>query len=217
MMDKSFQSVLKTYNERAAREEIQRQGSKGTALETRDNYLLRVGEDVARFLHSLIIARKAKNIVELGTSYGYSTLFLADAARVTGGKVITVDLSADKQAYARAQLEQAGLAPHVEWLQGDALDLLAGLDGPFDFVLLDLWKELYISCLDLSLPKMAEGGIIAADNMLLPEIVRPHAMAYQAAVRAKPGLQSTLLPIGQGIELSTWWPAEACGVPLKRA
>lgn len=206
-MDQAFQTVLARYNERAAREEeLQRNSDPRTALDVRDSYLLHVGEDVARFLHALIIGHKAKRIVELGTSYGYSTLFLADAARITGGKVFTLELSAEKQDFARGELEEAGLAGHVEWLQGDALELLAGLDGPFDFVLLDIWKELYIRCLDLFAPKMAVGGIIAADNMLFPEIVRPDAVAYQAAVRKKPGLQSTLLQIGQGIELSTYWP-----------
>lgn len=206
-MDQAFATVLARYNERAAREEeLQRAGDPRTAMAVRDSYLLHVGEDVARLLHALIVGRKARTIVELGTSYGYSTLFLADAARVTGGKVFTLELSAEKQAYARAQLEEAGLADYVEWLQGDALELLAALDGPFDFVLLDIWKELYIPCLDLFAPKMAAGGIVAADNMLLPEIVRPEAMKYRAAVRARSGLQSALLDIGQGIELSAYWP-----------
>lgn len=206
-MDQAFATVLARYNERAAREEeLQRAGDPRTAMAVRGSYLLHVGEDVARLLHALIVGRKARTIVELGTSYGYSTLFLADAARVTGGKVFTLELSAEKQAYARAQLEEAGLADYVEWLQGDALELLAALDGPFDFVLLDIWKELYIPCLDLFAPKMAAGGIVAADNMLLPEIVRPEAMKYQVAVRARSGLQSALLDIGQGIELSAYWP-----------
>lgn len=207
MMDESFQSVLAAYNERAAREEeLQRAGDPRTALAMRDSYLLHVGEEVARFLHSLIIARNAKHVVELGTSYGYSTLFLADAVRATGGKLVTLELSAEKQEYARSALDRAGLSQHVEWLQGDALDLLASLDGPFDFILLDLWKELYVPCLDLFVPKLAEGAIIAADNMLFPELVRPEAEIYRAAVRTKPGLQSVLLPIGQGIELSCYLP-----------
>jgi len=207
-MDTAFDTVLARYNGRAIEEEGRlRQLTPQTMLASRDDYLMHVGEEVGRFLHALAVARKAKRIVELGTSYGYSTLFLAHAARKTGGKLITLELSADKQAYARAQLEEAGLAGHVEWLQGDAVELLSGLEGPFDFVLLDLWKELYIPCLDLCVPRMEEGGIIAADNILFPEIVRPDAQAYRAAVRARPDLQSTLLPIGQGIELSTYWPA----------
>lgn len=207
-MEQAFATVLARYNERAAREaEIRRASDPVTALATRDSYLLQVGEEVGWLLHALIVGRGARTIVELGTSYGYSTMFLADAARITGGKVFTVELSAEKQAYARQQLEEAGLADRVEWLQGDVLEVLAGLEGPFDFVLLDVWKDLYVPSLELFAPKMATGGIVAADNMLLPELVRPEAEKYQAAVRGIPGMQSLLLDIGEGVELSTYWPS----------
>lgn len=210
MMNQAFDAVLADYNARAAREEgLMRQWSPADVLTERDKYLLHVGEEVGHFLRALIVARGARRVVELGTSYGYSTLFLADAARQTGGKVFTLELSPEKQAYAREQLGRAGLGEYVEWLQGDALELLAGLDGPYDVVLLDLWKDLYVPCLALCVPKMAEGGIIAADNILFPEIVRPDAEAYRRAVRAIPGVESALLPIGQGIELSSFWPQKA--------
>lgn len=209
-MDGAFSKVLAEYNTRAEREEgLMRQWTPADVLTERDKYLLHVGEEVGRFLSALTVARQARRIVELGTSYGYSTLFLADAARQTGGKVFTIELSAEKQAHAREQIGRAGLGDHVEWLQGDALELLAGLDGPYDLVLLDLWKELYIPCLDLCAPRMAEGGIIAADNILFPEIVRADAEAYRRAVRMIPAVESALLPIGQGIELSSFWPSKA--------
>ncbi|WP_066555934.1 O-methyltransferase [Croceicoccus bisphenolivorans] len=205
-MDAAFETVLARYEERAAREEeMQRAGDPRTALAVRDNYLLHVGQDVARILHAMIVGLGSRTIVELGTSYGYSTLFLADAARITGGKVFTLELSADKQEYAREQLAQAGLADHVEWLCGDALELLSGMTGTFDFVLVDIWKELYVPSLELLAPQIANGGVVAADNMLFPELVRADAERYQTAVRAIPGVLSTLLPVGQGIELSTFW------------
>lgn len=208
-MTHTFDTVLADYHRRAEAEADERLRSTEPLLETRDRYLLHVGEDVGRFLHALVIGRRAQRIIELGTSYGYSTLFLADAARQTGGRVVTLDLSAKKQAEARAQLDRVGLADHVEWRTGDALEQLAQLDGPFDFVLLDLWKELYVPSLDLIYPKLANGGVIAADNILLPEVVRPQAAAYRAAVRARPDLETMLLPIGQGIELTCRnpWPS----------
>lgn len=210
MNQAAFDAVLGDYNERAEHEEgLMRQWTPADAITERDKYLLHVGEEVGHFLSALVVARGARRIVELGTSYGYSTLFLANAARRTGGKVFTIELSAEKQAYAREQIGRAGLGDQVDWLQGDALELLAGLGGPYDFVLLDLWKELYIPCLDLCAPRMAEGGIIAADNILFPEIVRADAEAYRQAVRAIPGAESALLPIGQGIELSSFWTSKA--------
>ncbi len=171
----------------------------------RDEFLLAVGPEVGRLLHALIIGRGAKRILELGTSYGYSTAFLADAARHTGGRVFTMDLAANKQQYARAQLDEAGLLPQVEWMLGDATQMLKTLDGPFDFVLVDLWKDLYVPCLELFYGKLAQNAVIVADNMLFPERVRADAEAYRAAVTAKANLQSVLLPIGNGIELSCLW------------
>lgn len=210
-MDQAFQNILDAYNMRAAAEREMQANAPPSVnpLAERDKYLLEVGEGVARFLHSLILAQNARCIVEVGTSYGYSTLFLADAARQTGGKLMTLEVVAEKQDYARTQLEKAGLAQYVDWRVGDALDVLGTLDTQIDFVLLDLWKEVYIPCLDLIYPRLAKGGIIAADNMLHPEAVRSQAKDYRAAVKVKQGIETALLPIGQGIELSCYRPDES--------
>ena len=85
---------------------------------------------------------------------------------------------------------------------------LENLDGPIDFVLLDLWKELYIPCLEAFFPKLTQNAIIAADNMLQPTMYRAEAKLYRDAVKAKTGIQSLLLPIGQGVELSCLWRDE---------
>ncbi len=174
---------------------------------SRDELLLPVGEDVGAFLHALILAQKPKRILELGTSYGYSTVVLADAARAVGATLITMELADYKQAYAREQLEKAGLADVVDFRLGDAVEMIKADPGPFDFILLDIWKELYTPCLEAFYPKLSEEAIIASDNMISPEMARPDVRVYREAVRAKPDLQTTLLPIGQGIELSVKWSA----------
>ena len=204
-MDIKFQALLSRYHARIAEEAVVMKADPAGVSRRRDEFLLAVGPEVGRLLHALIIGRGAKRILELGTSYGYSTAFLADAARQTGGRVYTMDLVADKQAYARTQLEEAGLLEPVEWMLGDATQMLKSLDGPFDFVLVDLWKNLYVPCLDLFYPKLAQNAVIVADNMLFPEIVRADAEAYRAAVARRGNLQSVLLPIGNGIELSCLW------------
>ena len=173
----------------------------------RDEFLLPVGEDVGFFLRSLAVARKPQRILELGTSYGFSTLFLADAARACGGKVVTMDLDAGKQAYAREQLAKAGLADHVEFRCGDAVALVAADPGPFEFVLLDIWKNLYVPCFEALYPKLAEEGIVVSDNMIYPEGARDAVRELRDAIRAKPDLQSALLPLGSGIELTVKWNA----------
>ncbi len=90
----------------------------------------------------------------------------------------------------------------VEFKLGDARESIAALSGPFDFVLLDLWKDLYIPCFDLFYPKLGSGAMIVADNMLFPEFSRADAAEYRNHVRAKTDVQSVLLPVGSGIELS---------------
>jgi len=139
--------------------------------------------------------------LELGTSYGYSTLWLADAARHNDGKVVSLELAGYKAEYARAALARAGLEDRVDIHVGSALLTLPRLAGPFDFVLVDLWKDLYVACLDLVYPKLAAGAFVVADNMIYPEVVRPDAARYQHRIRELE-FDSVSLPIGSGIELS---------------
>ena len=184
---------------------MQEMGAAGFAV--RDEFLLPVGEDVGRFLHALILARRPRRILELGTSYGYSTLFLADAARIVGARVITMELADYKQAHARAELAEAGLADVVDFRCGDAVAMTAADPGQFDFTLLDIWKELYLPCFEALYPRLADEGVICADNMIEPAMARPEVRQYRAAVQARPDLQTALLPIGQGIELTVRWSA----------
>lgn len=207
-MDQHFDAVLAAYHSRMAEEAALMKRDPSVIGSRLDEFLLPVGPDVGWLLYSLAVGRGAKRILELGTSYGYSTLFLASAARRTGGKVFTMDLAAEKQGYARRQLGAAGLGDQVEWQLGDATDLLKSLDGPFDLVLVDLWKDKYVACFDLFYGKLADNAVIVADNMLLPEMSRPQAEAYRSAVKAKHNLQTVLLPVGNGIELSCVWNRE---------
>jgi predicted O-methyltransferase YrrM len=201
----AFQQVLEGYRRRLVEEDERMrvlQHSKADLHVHRDEFVLPVGEEVAQLCVDLIVGRRAQILVELGTSYGFSTLFLAEAARRTGGLLYTYEIHPGKQEYAQRQLAAAGLSDHVKWLLGDAITLLATQPGPIDFVLLDLWKDLYIPCLDAFYPKLAANGVIVADNMLYPEFSRPEGIAYRAAVRALPGMEAVLLPIGQGIDLA---------------
>lgn len=78
--------------------------------------------------------------------------------------------------------------------------------GPFDFVLIDVWKSLYIPCLDAIYTKLSEEGVIAADNMYYPQDTLEMTRAYRQAVKLKSDLQTTLIAIGSGIELTCRWP-----------
>jgi predicted O-methyltransferase YrrM len=162
--------------------------------------MLAVGEDTGRLLHLLVLACGARHVLEIGTSAGYSTLWLADAARQTGGRVTSVDANADKLRQARAHLEEAGLLEQVELVHGSAPGVLDALAIPFDLVLLDCERHDYVPCLEALLPRLGAGALIAADNMTFPP--SPHAAAYQARIRGAPGWQSVRVPIGNGVELS---------------
>ncbi len=202
-MDSAIEAVLAEYEKRGAEEhKLQSLGTMDEWLARRDEFLIAVGPATGQLLNTLAKSVKARTILELGTSYGYSTVWLAEAARATGGKLITLEKAPYKQTYARTMLAKAGLAPHVEFRLGDALDIIASLKGPFDFVLVDLWKELYIDCFDLFYPKLSPGAFIAADNMLLPENYREAGTKYRKYVRAKPKIDSVLIPVGSGVELS---------------
>ncbi len=167
----------------------------------RDELLLPIGPDTGRILNILIKSSKARSILELGTSYGYSTLWLAEAARETDGKVISLELADYKANYARGALARAGLADRVDIRVGSAVETLPLLAGPFDFVLIDLWKDLYVTCLDMLYPKLTSGAYVAADNMIYPAEVRGDAMSYQRRIRELE-FDSILLSIGSGVELS---------------
>ena len=205
--DPAVQAVYTEYAARAEADRLRHAELGASGLSHRDEFLLPVGEEVGLLLHSLIIAHRPRRILELGTSYGYSTLFLADAARTVGASVITMELADYKQAYARERLERAGLAAQVEFRCGDAVAMIEADTGQFDFVLLDIWKDMYVPCFEALYPKLSEEAIVAADNMISPAGARPSVRQYRAAVRAKGDMQQVLLPAGQGVELAVKWSA----------
>jgi predicted O-methyltransferase YrrM len=200
-LDPVIERVLAEF-ERRAEEEHRRTSVPGSPAVSRDDLLLSVGREAGILLYLLATGARAKRILELGTSYGYSTVWLGAAARTTGGKVQSLELKEFKIEYARQALTRAGLSTRVEFHAGDCLETLQALPGPFDFVLLDVWKDLYLPCFELVHPKLAPGGVICADNMLIPENVRPQAEAYRARVRKAGDLDSVLVNVGNGIEIS---------------
>ncbi len=199
------ETVLHEYEQRADREDGLIDGLAGPdMLRRRDEFLLPVGRATATVLDVLAREMRARTILEIGSSYGYSTVWLARAAREVGGRVISLELHQEKVDYATRMLRRAGLADHVEFMVGDAQASLLALDATIDLVLLDLWKDLYIRCFDLVVPRLAPGAVIVADNMLDPEVTRPQAELYRVHVRTRRDMDSVLLPIGSGIEITRY-------------
>ncbi|MBP1852537.1 O-methyltransferase [Rhizobium halophytocola] len=205
-MDARIRAVLDEYHQRM---EAERQTGRVEAPGGRDGghdmRMRAVGPQTGQLINILAKSLSKPVILEIGTSFGYSGVWLAEAARATGGRLITMELHAYKSDFARDMLDKAGLSEHVEFLVDDAEQLIGAMAGKADFVLLDLWKDLYVPCLKAFLPKLAAGAIVVADNMIRPG--DGDVLAYQRAVRAIPGMTSVMLPVGQGLEISRYQPA----------
>jgi len=181
-------------------DELARYGANNDARETeRPRRMLNITPDTGRLLSIIVRATRATRILEVGTSNAYSTIWLADAARETGGRVTTLELLPGKVSLARENLRRAGLEDRVEIRQGQAGDTLPTLPGPFDLVFLDANRPEYLRYLELVLPKLVPGGLLVADNVV------SHASElgeYLARVKSDPSLFSVTVPIGNGEEIS---------------
>jgi predicted O-methyltransferase YrrM len=181
-------------------DELAQFGRDNDARETeRPQRMLNITPETGRLLWILVCQARATRIVEVGTSNAYSTIWLADAARETGGRVTTLEANPDKIAQARANLQRAGVLDRVAVKAGRAVDTLAELPGPFDFVFLDADRASYATYLELVLPKLRVGGLLVADNVV------SHAgelEGYLRAVKSHPALFSVTVPIGNGEEIS---------------
>ncbi len=153
----------------------------------------------ARFLHLLVLAGKYRRLLEIGAGYGYSTLWLAEAAHRNGGTLISCEIEPRRAEANRNNVARAGLQGVVTYLIGDARQTVADHPGPFDFVLIDTVKADYVTYFELLLPKMLPNGLIVADNVL------SHAAelaGYLERVRSHPLYESVTVPIGAGLEIS---------------
>ena len=204
-MNGAIETVLNEFHARAELEHALMESLPGEEFNRRvDEFLLPVGPETGKFLNILIKSSGSKQILEIGTSHGYSTIWLAEAARATGGHVWSLDLHAHKQDFARGALKRCGLLGQVTFVLGDCQQTLKELPGPFDFVLLDIWKRMYIPALELAYPKLNPGALVIADNVTYPASQQPVVKAYQGRVRELPGMDSVMVPIGNGIELSRY-------------
>lgn len=152
------------------------------------------------FLYMQARALNAKNILEFGTSYGISTIYLAKAARDNDGRVITTEYLPHKAEAARKNLEEAGLSGYVEIWEGDARDTLKNLDMEPDFVLLDGWPDLVFPVFKLIEPRLKKGAVIAIDDV---EGFKPSMQDYLDYVRNPAnGYISTTIKPDKGMEFT---------------
>jgi predicted O-methyltransferase YrrM len=162
-----------------------------------------ISREQGAMLYLLARAIAARRIVEYGTSFGISTIYLAAAIRDGGGgEVIGSELEPAKHKQASRNLEDAGLLAYVKILAGDARHTFPAIEGPIDMVLLDGWKAMYVSIIEVLKPKLRTGAIILSDNIFtFRRTLRPFVKYMQSGSN---GFVSTTLGISDGFELSVF-------------
>ena len=159
-----------------------------------------VTRDQGAMLYGVARAIGARTIVEFGTSFGISAIYLSAAAQANGGRFIGTEREPAKIRAARENLAMAGLDGVSEVRDGDAMETLRDLEGPIDFLLLDGWKDLYSPILRMLAPRIRPGGVVFADNI---HTFRKTLAPYVAWVQdPRNGFDSTTLPLGHGLEFS---------------
>jgi predicted O-methyltransferase YrrM len=158
-----------------------------------------VASTTGRFLFARVAPQNACEVLEIGGSRGYSTIWLAAAARILGGRVVSLENDPAKCAAWRANLDAAGLGDWAELVEGDAHETLPAIEDVFDVVFLDAEKDDYETLFGLARPKLEPGGIAVADNVVSHEETLG---AYSRARQADPSLVSVTVPLDRGLELS---------------
>jgi len=160
---------------------------------------LAVEPTTGRFLFSLVAPQTACEVLELGGSRGYSTIWLGAGVRYLGGRVLSVEQDPAKAEAWRRNVADAGLADWCELVEADAFGVLGELEDIFDVAFLDAWKGDYEALFALARRRLEPGGLVVADNVL------SHVEAlgvYSEARQSDPTLASVTVPLDRGLELT---------------
>jgi caffeoyl-CoA O-methyltransferase len=171
---------------------------------TRDNSGMMVGLLEGGFLNFLVYLKQPQLVLEVGTFTGWSSIAMARALP-QGGSLVTCDVNEETTAVARRYAEEAGVADRIDFRVGPGLATLATLEGPFDLAFIDADKEGYVDYYEAILPKLAPGGVIAADNTLFGsdadgEIGRA-ITRFNDHVLHDDRVEAVLLPLREGVTL----------------
>ena len=191
MLDERVREVLARLEAEDADER-----ARGVAREQRARAVV---PTTGRFLFALVAPQADCEVLEIGGSRGYSTIWLAAGVRYLGGRVLSIESDPAKCEAWRRNIADAGLEEWAELVEGDAKEILPELEDGFDVVFLDAWKDDYELLFGLARTKLDPGGIVVADNVTTSSTVE----AYAAARQADPTLVSVTVPIGHGLEVTT--------------
>jgi len=170
--------------------------------------MLAITKETGELLNMLLRLTNAKNLLEVGTSTGYSTIWCAEAIIENSGKIITIEKNQDKIKRAKENFQKAKVSEIIEIKEGNAIKILEELNSQdknknfFDMVLIDADKENTIEYFDLILPMISKGGIVVTDNMLYPKKYRDDMKKFSNYIKTNPTLRTITSPIGNGEEIT---------------
>ena len=201
-MIKSLSNILEKLEEQSTLEKLRKVD---IAPEDR---MLAITKETGELLNMILRLKNAKNMLEVGTSTGYSTIWCAEAICEQSGKIITIEQNPNKIKRAKENFQKAGIADTITIKKGLAMQILRELNLQkeykdfFDFVLIDADKENVIEYFDLILPMVSVGGVIITDNMLYPEKYKQDMKKFSDYLKENPKLQTITTPIGNGEEIT---------------
>ncbi|RKD34604.1 O-methyltransferase [Thermohalobacter berrensis] len=179
-----------------------------------ENHIPIVHPEVAQLLKVLIMIKKPKNILEVGTAIGYSAIVMAESMD-NYGNIITIERRDDMVKIASENIKNKGFDKKIKILNGDALDILPTLNKKFDFIFLDAAKGKYKEFLPYCINNLVDGGILVSDNVLFRGMVANDDLVirrkktivkrmreYLRYISNKPNLETSIIPIGDGVALT---------------
>jgi predicted O-methyltransferase YrrM len=191
VLDDRVRAVLERLEKEDAAERAE-----GVARELRGRQVART---TGQFLFAFVAPQTDCEVLEIGGSRGYSTIWLAAGVRHLGGRVLSLEADPVKCEAWRANVDEAGVADWAELIEGDAFETLRQLDDVFDLVFLDAEKDDYEPLFALARTKIEPGAVVIADNVLS----HVDALgAYSQARQADPTLESVTVPLDRGLEVS---------------
>ena len=191
MLDDRIRAVLARLED-----EDRREREEGVARELRAR---QVSRTTGQFLFSLVAPQTDCEVLEIGGSRGYSTIWIAAGARHLGGRVLSLEADPVKCEAWRSNIAEAGLEEWADLVEGDAFETLPAIDDVFDIVFIDAEKDDYERLFRIARGKVEPGALFVADNVLSHEDTLG---AYSRARQADPTLESVTVPLDRGLELS---------------
>ena len=198
-------SIFKVLNELEIQSTLEKSRKINVNSEDR---MLAITKETGELFNMILRLKNAKNMLEVGTSTGYSTIWCAEAISEQSGKIITIEQNPNKIKRAKENFQKAGVLDVITIKEGLAMQVLTELNLQkeykdfFDFVLIDADKENVIEYFNLILPMVSVGGVIITDNMLYPEKFRQSMKKFSAYLKKNPKLRTITSPIGNGEEIT---------------